>query len=264
MKKTETFSRRGVNVDEHGFEGNVYAQTVLSTNRSFPLNETVLNSWAEVGVSAVPLLDGNAGNPLGVADYSENKHFGKREIASTIYSLEGVTVLTETLVEKILTTNGSQSVRATGIQLANGTRIHGKEVILSAGAIHTPQLLKLSGIGPAEELAQHGIPVVVDIPDVGENFVDHSLALASWTVRDSARWYMVGSGNPLFNEPQYGWGSPTDYITSTTVPIDGLIAAIEVDEGVTPNSVSNPVLQKGNWFTDITPDPSSPAKPHLV
>src|SRR5690554_7447685 len=48
-----------------------------------------------------------------------------------------------------------------------------KEVILSAGVINTPQLLKLSGVGPAAELAQHNIALVHDLPGVGENLQDH-------------------------------------------------------------------------------------------
>lgn len=47
------------------------------------------------------------------------------------------------------------------------------EVLLSAGAIHSPQLLQLSGVGPAKLLSQHGIPVVADLPGVGENLQDH-------------------------------------------------------------------------------------------
>lgn len=51
-----------------------------------------------------------------------------------------------------------------------------REVILSGGAINTPQLLMLSGIGPAEHLAEHGIPVLVDAPGVGANLQDHLVA----------------------------------------------------------------------------------------
>jgi choline dehydrogenase-like flavoprotein len=49
----------------------------------------------------------------------------------------------------------------------------GREVILSAGVINSPQLLKLSGIGPADELREHGIPLVHELPGVGENLQDH-------------------------------------------------------------------------------------------
>ena len=48
-----------------------------------------------------------------------------------------------------------------------------REVILSGGPINSPQLLKLSGIGPAAELREHGIAVVQDLPGVGENLQDH-------------------------------------------------------------------------------------------
>jgi choline dehydrogenase len=51
-----------------------------------------------------------------------------------------------------------------------------REVILCGGAVNTPQLLMLSGIGPAEHLAEHGIPVVVDAPEVGTNLQDHLVA----------------------------------------------------------------------------------------
>lgn len=50
-----------------------------------------------------------------------------------------------------------------------------REVIVSAGAIHTPQLLKLSGIGLASELQNHSVPVLADLPGVGTNLQDHML-----------------------------------------------------------------------------------------
>jgi choline dehydrogenase len=53
-----------------------------------------------------------------------------------------------------------------------GTALARKEVIISAGTFNTPQLLKLSGIGPADELHKLGIPLVVDLPGVGQNLQD--------------------------------------------------------------------------------------------
>jgi choline dehydrogenase len=56
-------------------------------------------------------------------------------------------------------------------------RIHAnKEVIISGGAINSPQLLMLSGVGPKNHLAEHGIPVVFDNPAVGQNLKDHPFA----------------------------------------------------------------------------------------
>jgi choline dehydrogenase len=62
--------------------------------------------------------------------------------------------------------NNRPLIVTTGIALAK------KEVIISAGTFNTPQLLKLSGIGPADELRRLGIPIVVDLPGVGENLQD--------------------------------------------------------------------------------------------
>ena len=59
-----------------------------------------------------------------------------------------------------------------------------REVIVSAGAIQTPKLLMLSGIGGAEQLEQHGIPVLVDLPGVGENFHDHPLVIGPFGLMD--------------------------------------------------------------------------------
>jgi choline dehydrogenase-like flavoprotein len=58
-----------------------------------------------------------------------------------------------------------------------------KEIILSAGAIDTPKILLLSGVGPQEELAKHAIPVVSNLPGVGRNLKDHYLAQLQALVR---------------------------------------------------------------------------------
>ncbi|WP_211766540.1 GMC family oxidoreductase [Kutzneria sp. CA-103260] len=61
-----------------------------------------------------------------------------------------------------------------------------RAVLLCAGAIGTPRLLLLSGIGPRDELAELGIPVVADVPGVGRNLHDHPLVRLAWPVRDAA------------------------------------------------------------------------------
>jgi choline dehydrogenase len=67
------------------------------------------------------------------------------------------------------------------------------EVILSAGAIGSPHLLLLSGIGPAEQLIEHGIRVVTDSPGVGANLSDHPVVTAMWhTPRDTGLWEQAG------------------------------------------------------------------------
>lgn len=82
-------------------------------------------------------------------------------------------IISRALVEKVIIQDG----RATGVAFRadGGTKTvrADKEVILSAGAINSPQILQLSGIGPSELLKKHGIPVLHDLPEVGKGLQDH-------------------------------------------------------------------------------------------
>ncbi len=76
--------------------------------------------------------------------------------------------------------------RASGVRYRRRGRkeiaVAEREVIVSAGAIGSPQLLMLSGIGPAEQLREHGIPIAVELPGVGENLQDHPYLVSVWDV----------------------------------------------------------------------------------
>jgi choline dehydrogenase len=90
-----------------------------------------------------------------------------------------LTVLTGALVTR-LTLAGT---RVTGVEVAHEgkvLRLGAREVVLSLGAIHTPKLLMLSGIGDKAELKRLGIPVVQHLPGVGQNFQDHFMAPSVW------------------------------------------------------------------------------------
>lgn len=167
------------------------------------------------------------------------------------YSLEGTTVLLKTMVAKILLQNNPDgTVTANGIRLANGTSLQGREIIVSAGTIRTPQLLMLSGIGPASELKAHGIPVLVDSPDVGYHLIEHFAATFYFKVRNASAGWAIGSGNPLLNEPQYGLGLAVDFNVQTDVPKKGLARAIELDEGYKPDASAHPLLKYNRTFNE--------------
>jgi choline dehydrogenase len=122
--------------------------------------------------------DLNGFKPEGIARLDRTTREGRRCSAAVAHLRPAlrrshVHLVTGALVHRILVDHGM----ATGVRFALGDEVRevfaGREVILSAGAINSPQLLKLSGIGPENELRQHGIDTVLHLPGVGENLQDH-------------------------------------------------------------------------------------------
>ncbi|WP_101750647.1 GMC family oxidoreductase [Nesterenkonia massiliensis] len=120
-----------------------------------------------------------------------------------ILDRENFTLLTDTWVKEILFDDDGGVPRATGVSVVNNafgraSAIRAsKEVVISAGAIDSPKLLMLSGIGPAEHLQEHGIEVRVDSPGVGRHLQDHPEAVIAWEakqpmVEDSTQWWEIG------------------------------------------------------------------------
>ena len=82
-----------------------------------------------------------------------------------------------------------ERTRANGVELADGRLIRATErVIVCAGALRTPHLLMRSGVGPADQLTEHGIAVKVDSAGVGENLDDHPMVQAVWPVHTGRTW----------------------------------------------------------------------------
>lgn len=144
---------------------------------------------------------------------NENSRDGKRQPSYTTYPLDGVQVLTNTLMQRV-TFSGAT---ATGVELADGRKLTArKEVILCGGAYRTPQLLILSGIGPSEALAEHGISTVKNSPHVGSNLHDHFAVYLAFRLRDPALGYAMGS--PTWQNPALFKGLPWDWVVSQPLP----------------------------------------------
>jgi len=117
--------------------------------------------------------DANSGDPIGIGMGSVCIYKGQRLTASAAYLSSpppNITILLNSSVAKIII----KEKIARGVELTSGrTFLARKEVILSGGALNSPQILMVSGVGPREELQRHGIPVIHTLPMVGENLQDH-------------------------------------------------------------------------------------------
>jgi len=141
-----------------------------------PLLEPVLTASAAAGLPTTP--DYNGAQNIGVGKSQQTIKDGRRWSAADAFlrpalSRSNLKLQLNALVTRIVIRDG----RAVGVRYeANGQEVEaraGREVILSAGAINSPQLLMLSGIGPADHLREHSIQVVHDASGVGENLQDH-------------------------------------------------------------------------------------------
>jgi choline dehydrogenase len=165
--------------------------------------------------------DFNGAQQDGVGFYQVTQQGGRRWSAADAYlhpaaGRPNLTILTDAL--------------ATGIEIEGGQAVGVRylrrgveevawaeaEVILAGGAVNSPQLLMLSGIGPADDLRELGIPVVADSPGVGGNLSDHPIVTAMWATprsrglweqagpRNLARWQLLHSGPLTSNVAEAG------------------------------------------------------------
>lgn len=172
----------------------------------------------------------NDGNPVGEADMIENRLNGNRIVAPLVYPLDGIDIMTETLVKRIIVQDIDGNKVATAIELADNeaTIITGRrEVIISAGTFRSPQILMLSGLRPKSELQNHGIDVILDIPDVGLHLHDH-ISVFQWRKLKNPE-KVLSIGSTAFNDPNYFKGNPVDFFITQSVPQQGLLNALAVD-----------------------------------
>lgn len=153
------------------------------TNRRYtnPLSEVFIQAGQELGYAKNN--DFNGATQEGFGLYQVTQLNGERCSVARAYlhpvaSRPNLTIETKAQVERIMIENG----RATGVVYHQNGRSHevraNKEVILSAGAYNSPQILQLSGIGNGDGLKKHGIPVYKHLPGVGQNLQDHMVYFA--------------------------------------------------------------------------------------
>ena len=171
--------------DFHGFDGPIPVRRHRRENW-LPLQEAFVQACTDVGYAEV--YDHNHPESTGVGPFPMNNPNGVRMSTALTYVNPNrhrlnLTIRANVRVHRIL----FEGQRAVGVQVESGGetfQIEGEQIVLCAGAIASPQLLMLSGVGPADELGNLGIPVVKDLPGVGKNLRDHPLVPVRVKVKD--------------------------------------------------------------------------------
>ena len=191
--------------------------------------------FLEAGQAALGVpqaVDYNGAEQAGMHVIQENTHEGVRFSSSRAYLDRGrdnLSVQTGATVSRVVVEGG----RAVGVQVIDGgasrtIRAH-REVVVSAGAYGSPQVLQLSGIGPADLLGGLGIPVHADLP-VGDNLHDHLFVPTSWHVDNSPH-----TGNAL----HFGMGILKEqldkghtFMAHSVFETGGFVATSQADDGL--------------------------------
>ena len=185
---------------QHGTDGPLYLTTPDCDN---PLFDAFFKAVREAGY---PLTDNvNGPRQEGFSKFDRTTYRGRRWNAARAYihpvkDRPNLTVRTHAMVNRIL----FEGTRAVGVEYVAGKSVHqarAGEIISCGGAINSPQLLQLSGIGNASELSALGIPVVADLPGVGENLQDHLELYVQYACKQPVSLYPALS---LWRQPFIG------------------------------------------------------------
>ncbi len=187
FKRSERFERGGD--DFRGGDGELNVADMMERHA---LLDAFVEAGAEIGYPRNP--DYNGASQEGFGYYQVTQQRGRRHSTARAFlnparARSNLTVRTRALTHRVLVENG----RAVGVEYgtarANGntaTEVRAsREVVLAAGAVQSPQLLELSGIGQPDLLREHDLPVVHELPGVGENYRDHYASSVGWRVRDA-------------------------------------------------------------------------------
>jgi choline dehydrogenase len=182
FKKMETYG--GGASEWRGGDG---PQSIERCSATHPLYEAFLEAGTQAGYERTEDQNGARHEGFHVAQ-SFTRH-GRRCSTATAYlhpvrHRTSLTVLSKTLVRRIV----FDGTRAVGVEAQTGGTVSryeaSREVILSAGAINSPQLLLLSGVGDPAQLRSHDIPVIAEVPAVGQNLEDHPIVPIHYATPD--------------------------------------------------------------------------------
>jgi choline dehydrogenase len=185
------------------YHGDAGPLAVEDSSLRHPVSDAFIEAAKQAGHRFNP--DFNGADQEGVGYFQINVRNGRRQSTAVAYlrrarGRANLDIVTQAHAERIL----FEGRRASGLRFHR----HGvsqevkanREIIISAGAVNSPQLLELSGVGRAELLQGHGIPVVADLPGVGENLQDHLIVDLKYRVRNALSINEITRGPRLLGQ----------------------------------------------------------------
>ena len=171
--------------DFHGSDGPIIANRTKRENWN-PVHQAFYNACREAGFPDCPDQSGPDGT--GVGPSISNNYNDVRESTSLGYLSQSrhrlnLTIRADCLAHRVV----FEGKRATGVVVESGGgtfTVEGDQIIVSSGPVGSPQLLMLSGVGPAEDLRKLGLPLVQDLPGVGQNLRDHPRLSLVWHLKE--------------------------------------------------------------------------------
>jgi choline dehydrogenase-like flavoprotein len=233
------------------FHGAAGPLTVSDRRHGHPLSWAFIRAAQEAGLRYTD--DFNGAEQEGVGFYQCTISNGRRWSAATAFLREAkhrpnLAIRTETRIHKIL----FEGKRAVGVLLDTGEIVRARhEVVLTAGALATPKILQLSGIGEAEHLTSHGIDVVADLPGVGMNYQDHLEATVQAEIRDPISLFGQDKGLAAAKHMLQYRLTKTGLLTSNVVESGGFVDTA----GVGQPDIQFHVLPTFIGFVDREPEP---------
>ena len=165
----------------HGIDGELSVQNPIFDNN--PLHRCFLNAGIQAGYKYIEDINSFDNEGFGPCPQTISKGYRASTSFSFINPIKdrtNLTIITKSITKKLL----FESTKCIGLEYINGKNVHKvyaeREVLVCGGAINSPQILQLSGIGKGDYIKKWGLDVIADLPGVGENLQDHLDVLAHY------------------------------------------------------------------------------------
>jgi len=242
---------RGGDSQYHGGLGEFEVSELRNDN---PASRAWVEAGVEYGLPRNPDFNGETTFGVGYYQLGIGKHWRTSSASAFLkpaMSRPNLSVITNAQVSKVI----FRGKVATGVEWIKKGQVHSatadREVILSAGALQSPQILQLSGIGPADLLRSLDIPVIADSPEVGRNLQDHYQARLivrlkqPISLNDQVRspielakmglqWMFAGSGPLTVGAGQVGGAACTEYAVGGRPDVQFNVMPLSVDKPGAP------------------------------